>query len=1183
MNCQLTKTRRMNPNVAHMKKIVRLFTILFWLTLLPATGQNYTISLSSSSNYIHVITPEGAMKSVPENSVLRDINSIDEEVQYFDGLGRPLQSISVKASPLGNDIIQPYVYDGYGRESNKYLPYTLAGNNGALVTNPITDATKGQKVFYESLFTGEGNYARSHTVFESSPLNRVLEQGAPGAAWQPADETGNSSGHTNKIEYGTNVADDVLMMAVDDSGNLTYGTSGGDSYNSKYYYTAGTLYKMITKDENWNKKLPTNYGITTEFKDKDGKLLLKRSYDGGYGAFAETYYVYDDYGLLRYVLSPMATTQLILPLSSSSDLIKKLCYYYEYDTQQRMVVKQLPGSNPVYMVYDYCNRLALTQDGNQRVNNQWMFTRYDSLNRPVVSGTFSPTSSLQLTTRTAMQNFINNVYDNDGNMWETRNNTGTTGYTEIAFPRTAYGTLTYLTATFYDTYGFPGLLAFDESNTISTYSDSQGNTNYMDLPRGQVTGTRTKVLGSSTWLNATNYYDDRYHAIQLRHDLYDGSNGGKETVSSNYDFTGKLTDNRQYRTFGSDIIYYEKYYTYDHAGRLINLDQQIYNGSFITISQMTYNELGQLKRKGLHSIDNSTPVQTVDYTYNIRGWLSGINDPDSLGTDLFGEKLFYNTTDPASYFTFSQLYYNGDISLVEWRYKGKAKQEYQYYYDLSNRLSSSDYSYYTSDGWRGYDSYSEFPIYDLNGNISYLVRTDVNNDGTFNAEYTYSGNHLVSLYNNWTDETFSYTYDANGNTTYDGLRGFNISYNTLNLPSVLSKGDDNLSYIYSASGEKLAKVMNGEVQQYYAGNMVYNNSKALDYIIHDEGLVKRISRSFTYEYYLKDHLGNIRTVFNSSGSVEQETDYYPFGLAFQNNNLDVNKYLYNGKELQDETLDGTFVGMYDYETRQYDPARAGWNSPDPMAETTPGISPYAYCFNNPISHNDPTGMFGENTNNAWTSTFIKPDGTVLEHRDDHDPRVYLVEDEEAWKKGGKKKDGLSVVGFEDPNKNYKPGDQYTYYNPAEDPNYKGDYLIPAEAYDYNQAEIEGKFSQDWAYIIYGDEGNGFSRWWNTFSRDASSPENRSTVISAGIDVIPYAGGIFKVVKGAKYVGEIGGKFIKFEKVVKASNLKGEARAVYVQIFNKQGKLVKMYKDTYRIDGRLLHRRMLKPNEPIYRK
>ncbi len=146
-------------------------------------------------------------------------------------------------------------------------------------------------------------------------------------------------------------------------------------------------------------------------------------------------------------------------------------------------------------------------------------------------------------------------------------------------------------------------------------------------------------------------------------------------------------------------------------------------------------------------------------------------------------------------------------------------------------------------------------------------------------------------------------------------------------------------------------------------------------------------------------------------------------------------------------------------------------------------------------------------------------------------------------------------------------------------------MIPAEAYDYSQTEIEGKFTDDWTYVISGYDGNPFTRFGNIFVRDFTAPANRSTVYSAGIDAIPIAGlGVFKVLKGAKYMGEIGDKYLRFEKVIQSTNLKGQARAVYVQIFNKEGRLIKMYKDTYRIDGRFLHRRLLKPSESnIYRK
>ncbi|MDR1056006.1 MAG: hypothetical protein LBL90_09365, partial [Prevotellaceae bacterium] len=65
-----------------------------------------------------------------------------------------------------------------------------------------------------------------------------------------------------------------------------------------------------------------------------------------------------------------------------------------------------------------------------------------------------------------------------------------------------------------------------------------------------------------------------------------------------------------------------------------------------------------------------------------------------------------------------------------------------------------------------------------------------------------------------------YAYDANGNTSADGLRSFSIEYNVLNLPAKIRKGGDSIEYVYSAKGEKLAKKKNGAVVNYYCGNMV---------------------------------------------------------------------------------------------------------------------------------------------------------------------------------------------------------------------------------------------------------------------------------------------------------------------------------------------------------------------------
>lgn len=121
---------------------------------------------------------------------------------------------------------------------------------------------------------------------------------------------------------------------------------------------------------------------------------------------------------------------------------------------------------------------------------------------------------------------------------------------------------------------------------------------------------------------------------------------------------------------------------------------------------------------------------------------------------------------------------------------------------------------------------------------------------------------------------------------------------------------------------------------------------------------------FSYQSDLSDlnDNGYIETSQSENGYSEilQESHYYPFGMEMQGEwtptvDYPANKYLYNGKELQDDFG----LGWYDYGARFYDPAIARWISVDPLAEMVGSFSPYHYTFNNPISFNDPTGMMGE--------------------------------------------------------------------------------------------------------------------------------------------------------------------------------------------------------------------------------
>lgn len=146
-------------------------------------------------------------------------------------------------------------------------------------------------------------------------------------------------------------------------------------------------------------------------------------------------------------------------------------------------------------------------------------------------------------------------------------------------------------------------------------------------------------------------------------------------------------------------------------------------------------------------------------------------------------------------------------------------------------------------------------------------------------------------------------------------------------------------------------------------------SGAIDVIQTEVGIARRSGTVYSYEYNLTDHLGNVRYTFNknsSTGAITrvQSDDYYPFGLRKSTGSpvsLN-NKYLYNGKELQEES------GQYDYGARFYDPVVGRWNVVDPLAEDYDDVSPYNYGMNNPILMIGEFGMAADTTKKNKSST-----------------------------------------------------------------------------------------------------------------------------------------------------------------------------------------------------------------------
>jgi len=103
----------------------------------------------------------------------------------------------------------------------------------------------------------------------------------------------------------------------------------------------------------------------------------------------------------------------------------------------------------------------------------------------------------------------------------------------------------------------------------------------------------------------------------------------------------------------------------------------------------------------------------------------------------------------------------------------------------------------------------------------------------------------------------------------------------------------------------------------------------------------------------RDHLGNVREVVSETGEVKQVNAYYPFGTPIYalGTNESQQRYKYNGKEFHELHA----LNPYDYGARQYAPLLPLWDRVDPLAEKYYGVSPYAYCANNPVIFVDPDG------------------------------------------------------------------------------------------------------------------------------------------------------------------------------------------------------------------------------------
>lgn len=830
-------------------------------------------------------------------AVLSNTNPAEvlQTTQYVDGLGRPIQTVVKKGTPLHKDLVTAAVYDAFGRESQQFLPFASTSADGSFKLDPFQQQT----AFYNSYLSGQDqHYFYGITEYEASPLNRVVASYGAGDSWAGTALDPPANRHGVKLYYGVNTAgDSVMAWQVSSAGADPFG-----SYTAGYY-AAGQLHKLITTDEQG--------GQTLEFKDKEGKVVLKKvqltaasdpgSGSGGHHGWLSTYYIYDDLGQLRAVLQPEGTLQSGAGNPSpalTATILKEQCFRYAYDGRGRMILKQTPGAGTTEMVYDARDRLVLQRDSSLRKQGYWETNQYDGLNRLIRNALWYNSQSRsyhqgQATGSTTYPGAVGdplqqNYYDNYD--WISGSTLSATLFTADYW--SAFFIMNFNVA---PEYAQP--LVADFTNT-----------------RGRLTGTRVRLLGTSTFLHTANFYDDKGRLIQTQ---AENLSGGKDRVTTQYDFAGRPLRvlNRQdkngiYARFMRELTSY----SYDHMGRVTMVKKKMGSSAANerTIATHTYDELGRLKTKVL-----GDGLETQQFDYNVRGWTLGVNRNyiKGQGPDRwFGYELGYDNPDaivsPGQY----TASFTGNIGGMLWRSAGDGqKRKYQFSYDKAHRLMKAEFSQHSGSAFDNSagidfsavmgDGINPGSAYDGNGNIRKMQQKGWKGTSSpliDDLDYLYQpgSNKLAKVTDaqsdpnttlgdfkdgtNWGDD---YAYDGNGNLTKDNNRGAtSIFYTHKNQPyEVNIPGKGRITYAYDNLGRRLKKTILDQTTSpattttwMYLNNFVYRND-TLQYLLFEEGTARYDTsegtgeaKAFHFDYFVKDHLGNVRMVLTE----EKQRDLY---------------------------------------------------------------------------------------------------------------------------------------------------------------------------------------------------------------------------------------------------------------------------------------------------------------------
>ena len=879
----------------------------------------------TSHNYVKTVSPPDSVQQ-----------SCMVSVQYLDGLGRPVQTVSQSLNPYA--LTRRHVeYDGNGRKSDIWLDVPGDGTLGFLPLEQIAGSAR-------SLYA-DGS-PKHH--FEYDALGRNAAVAGPGDAWAKA-------GAKRRVSYGAVMSDSIPYYYVLPNGN--------EILERERNYAKGELMVKTEVDED---------GIATEtITDVSGKTVITRT--GG----LTTRYVYDTYGLLRFVLTPA--------YCSEPDL-EKNAYEYRYDRQQRCVWKRCPGCEPVTFAYDSENRIMAMQDGTLRSRKLCRFFVYDAFGREALRGTCSRYSPALANATAVLDNtrpgICGSGYDIDASLLKD---------------------ITLEKATYYDCY------LFTDTDLFRQHSPAT-DTYFADRHvQGMRTGEITATSDGGCTVRVTGY--DSHMRVASVLTAYDNCHSVKQYTE--YSFTGKPTRVTSNLYIGGKCVCSAiRTIDYDTADREKSTVLDLPGKSGILVSGLGYGETGRVTRLSRGS-DRSL---ATSYSYNIRGWQT------FSGNSFFQESTGYESGPGTPR-------YGGCASSSVWHQEGDntggkaSARGYTYSYDNIGRLVSAEYGE-GADLQQGRGKYDEsVAAYSATGQPLAVKRCGMLDDGshglTDDLTLTYDGNRLVSVSDAAPSQSYenafgfyermnsssmplqpsgnpgisiaptvkNYSYDGNGSLTSDPYKCLSFDYDNTGMPRLVKETTDGLvrsaiKFVHDADGVK-TKVVRGTIFGKIENGGFTGTTDNGRLVVGDSTLY--VTPEFECEngvwryrfdggyatlaqspngdltadkvfFYITDRMGAVRSVVEDGAdgaALRQYTAYYPFGgpIADRSDNPGFQARKYSGKEY----VHNGGLDMYDFGARLYDPALMQFRMVDRMAEKYYPTNAYVYCLDNPLRYIDPDG------------------------------------------------------------------------------------------------------------------------------------------------------------------------------------------------------------------------------------